>query len=230
MNTTAVPMVTAWSYSRYTDYMKCPLYFKEKHLTRSFKDEGSAAMQRGSTIHKEAEDYTTGKLKKLPASLAHFKDQFAELRAMKPMVEQNWGFKNDWSWIGRPGWFGDDVWLRVKADVFAHYDDDTADLIDHKTGRKYETNMDQVNLFSASAFMRLPTLKHVTTRLWYLDIADHSQNEETFEMTAAEAALVRKDWDKKVRPMFNDRKFAPKPNAGCGRCPVSRSNGGSCKF
>jgi len=223
-------LVNAWSYSRYSDYSKCPLYFKEKHITKSFVDAGSPAMQRGGVIHKEAEDYTNGALKKLPDSLKNFAKQFAELRKLSPQVEQCWGFKNDWSWIGRPGWFGEDVQLRVKADVFVHYDDDTADLIDHKTGKKYDVNQEQVDLFSASAFMRLPTLKHVTTRLWYLDIADHTQNEETFEMTAAEAALVRKDWDKKIKPMFADRKFAPKPNGGCGRCPVSKSNGGTCKF
>jgi len=224
------PLVTAWSYTRYADYTRCPLYFKLNYLDKTIKFEGSPAMRRGSNIHKEAEDFTLGRTKKLPDSLKNFKTQFAELKALKPMVEQNWGFQKEWSWIGRPGWFGDDVWLRVKADVFAHYDDDTADLIDHKTGRKYGVNMEQVELFGATAFMRLPTLKHVNIRLWYLDIADPSQNEELVEMTAAEAVLIRKDWDKKVKPMFADRRFAPKPNDKCRWCPASNANGGVCKF
>ena len=224
------PLVTAWSYTRYADYTRCPLFFKLKHLDKSLKDDGNAAMRRGGDIHKEAEDYTIGKIKKLPESLKNFKDKFNELKALKPMVEQNWGFKADWAWTGRPGWFGDDVWLRVKADAFAHYDDDTADLIDHKTGKKYGSNMDQIELFGASAFMRLPNLKHVTIRLWYLDIADPLESEDTFEMTALEGAAIRKDWDKKVRPMFNDRRFAPKPNDKCRYCPASRQNGGVCKF
>ena len=223
-------IVTAWSYSRYSDYERCPLFFKLKYIDRAIKDEGSPAMQRGNTIHKEAEDFTTGKLKKLPDSLANFKEQFHELKKLSPMVEQNWGFKRDWSWTGRRDWFGDDVWLRVKADAFVHYEDDTADLIDHKTGRKYGTNIDQVELFSATAFMRLPTLKHVTTRLWYLDIDDVVESEDTFEMTAEEAAAVRKKWDKKIQPMFNDRRFAPKPNDKCRWCPASKAKGGVCKF
>lgn len=219
-------LVTAWSYTRYADYVRCPLFFKLKHLDKSLKDDGNAAMQRGGDIHKEAEDYTIGKIKKLPGSLEKFKDQFNELKSLKPMVEQNWGFRNDWSWTGRSDWFGSEVWLRVKADAFAFYEDNTADLIDHKTGKKYGTNVDQIELFGASAFMRIPTLTNVTIRLWYLDIGD----EETFEMTAAEATSIRKNWDKKIKPMFNDRHFAPKPNEKCRYCPASKQNGGECKF
>lgn len=222
--------LTAWSYSRYSDYMRCPLYFKLNYLDKSIQGQSSAAMDRGTKIHKLAEDYALGKLKKLPDELKNFKDQFAQLKTMKPMVEQNWGFKNDWAWTGKPGWFGDDVWLRVKMDVAIEYDDNTGEVIDHKTGRKYGVNMEQVELFGAAAFMRLPNLTHVTTRLWYLDIADKDEQEEVFEMTAAEAVLIRRDWDKKVRPMFNDRRFAPKPNDKCRYCPASNANGGVCKF
>src|ERR1019366_3414696 len=97
------------------------------------------------------------------------------------------------------------------------YEDKTGEVVDHKTGKKYGTNMEQVELFGSVAFMRLPHLTDVTIRLWYLDIADPKENEETFEMTAAEAVTIRKDWEKKVRPMFNDKRFAPKANQWCGR-------------
>jgi hypothetical protein len=199
-------------------------------LDRTLQDEGSAAMRRGGDIHKLAESYTLGRLRKFPPELNNFKKEFVHLKTLHPMVEQNWGFRSDWSWTGRPGWFGDDVWLRVKADAFALYDDDTADLIDHKTGRKYATNDEQVNLFGAVAFMRIPALKRVRIRLWYLDVADPKEKEVLVEMTAREATTVRKDWDKKIKPMFNDRRFAPKPNDKCKWCPASNANGGVCKF
>lgn len=222
--------LTAWSYSRYSDYKRCPLYFKLKYLDKSIKDTGSAAMNRGGDIHKLAENYTLGKLKKLPDELKNFKDEFAQLKGLKPLVEQEWGFNSNWGWTGRPGWFGDDVWLRVKMDVAIVYEDTTGEVIDHKTGRKYGVNEEQVDLFGAAAFTRFPQLTHVTTRLWYLDIADKAEQEEVFEMTAAEGALIRKDWTKKVRPMFNDKRFAPKPNDKCKWCPASNANGGVCEF
>jgi PD-(D/E)XK nuclease superfamily len=224
------PVLTAWSYSRYADYERCPLFFKLKYLDKTLVDEGSAAMQRGSVIHKEAEDYTNGKLKKLPDNLKNFKAEFAQLRTMNPLVEQTWGFRKDWSWNGRDSWFGDEVWLRVKMDVHVVYDDNTGEVIDHKTGRKYGTNEEQVELFGAVAFMRTPTLTSVKIRLWYLDIADPTQNEEEFDMSAKEAIAVRKKWDKKVIPMFNDRRFAPKPNDKCRYCPASKAKGGVCVY
>jgi hypothetical protein len=219
--------VTAWSWSRWSDYDQCPAKFKYKHLDR-LPDPGSAAMQRGNTIHKMAEDYVVGKLKTLPVELKHFKAEFAQLHELKPMVEQAWGFTKEWKHTGRNGWFGDDVWFRSKADVFTVYEDDTADLIDHKTGRKYESNKMQVELFSLPGFMRLPTLKHITTRLWYLDQPE--DNEVIAEYTAKDAELIKKDWTKRVIPMFVDKKFAPKPNDKCRWCPFSKAKQGPCKF
>lgn len=224
------PILLAWSYSRYSDYQRCPLFFKLKYLDKSLVDEGSAAMQRGTDIHKMAELYTLGKIKKLPKELVNFKDEFAQLKTLSPLVEQLWGFKNDWSWSGRQGWFGDDIWLRAKADVALTYDDTTGEVIDHKTGRKYGSNEEQVGLMSVATFRRFPELTRLTARLWYLDVADKDEKEEIFEYTAAELLLIQRDWDKKVRPMFNDRRFAPKPNQWCGRCPASKAKGGVCQF
>lgn len=223
----SLPLVTAWSYSRYADYDQCPAKFKFKHLDK-LPDPGSSAMQRGNAIHKLAEDYTLGKIKALPPELKHFAAEFKQLKALSPMVEQAWGFKRDWAHTGRPGWFGDDVWFRAKADVIVTYDDAMGDLIDHKTGKKYQTNEDQVELFALAGFKRFPHLTHITTRLWYLDQAE--DNEVVREYTVKDAAAIQKDWDKRVVPMFVDRKFPPKPNDKCHWCSFSKAKGGPCKF
>lgn len=224
---TAANAVKAWSYSRWADYDQCPAKFKYKHLDR-LPDPGSPAMARGNTIHTLAEDFTTGKIKTLPKELVNFKAQFAHLKKLNPQVEQQWGFRADWSFTGRSGWFGDDVWFRAKADAMVVYEDDTGDIIDHKTGKKYETNEKQVRLFALAGFKRYPQLKEITTRLWYLD--QPTDNEVILEYTAADAKLIQKDWDKWTQPMFNDRKFPPKPNDKCHWCPFRKAAGGPCKF
>lgn len=228
------PLVTAWSYSRWADYEQCPLRFKFKHIDRLF-DPGGPAMERGTVIHKMAENHVAAPATRagraVPPELRHFAKQFAELRELKPLVEQNWGFKNDWSWIGRSGWFGDDVWFRAKADVATVYEDHTADVIDHKTGRKYGSNEEQVGLMALAVFKRFAGVQHVTARLWYLDIDPaKEENELIFEYTAKDAAAIQKDWTKRVVPMFLDRKFPPRPNDKCHWCAFSRNSGGPCKF
>jgi hypothetical protein len=219
--------VTAWSYSRYADYKLCPFKFKCKHIDR-IKDQGSAAMDRGSAIHKEGEVFlsTPGK-RAVPASYKAFQSQMLELKALKPVVEQQWGFTQQWT---PTGWFGNDTWLRIVLDAGVRYEDNTADVIDFKTGKKYATNEEQVELFSTAPFMKWPDTTHVTTRLWYLDVPDKDENEVIREYTRRDYDLIRKDWTKRVVPMFNDTKFAPRPNDKCKWCSYRKEAGGPCKF
>lgn len=229
LNPATLPKLTAWSYSRYNDYQTCPMRFAYKHLLR-IKEPGSPAMERGSAIHKEAEQYVTAarKPRSVPPSLANFAQQFEELRKMGNVrVEQQWGFRQDWT---ETGWFDRDVWVRNVLDVCVLYDDHTADVIDHKTGKKYVTNEDQMQLFALVTFRKFPDVTDVTTRLWYLDLPDREGNEVVMEYARREADSIQRDWEKKVKPMFVDRRFPPRPNPKCRWCFLSKDKGGPCKF
>jgi hypothetical protein len=222
-----LPLVLAWSYSRYSDYKQCPAKFMYKHLMK-LPDPGSAAMQRGNDIHKAAEDYIRGKGKLTP-DLVGVKPQLEFLRKSQAVPEENWGFKADWAWINRPGWFGDDVWFRAKTDVRLLYEDDTLLIIDWKTGKKYFTNEEQIGLFGLAGYRRFPNVTEVDARLYYTD-ADPKDNEVQFVFKRKELEALQKDWTKRVIPMFRDRRFAPTPNDKCGWCPFSQAKGGPCKF
>lgn len=231
--------ITAWSYSRYADYKQCPYRFKLKFIDK-VPMAASPHMDRGSAIHKEGEVFLTPKpgkrAGKVPDSYAHFKDEMQQLSKLKPLVEQQWGFTREWS---PTGWFGRDTWLRIVCDVVVKYDDNTVDLIDFKTGRKYDTNEEQVELFSSGAFMMWPEVELVQTRLWYLD---QPKDNEVLRTYARDTGVViddepiksfgeiRKEWEAKVVPMFKDKRFAPTPNDKCRWCDFSKAKGGPCKF
>jgi PD-(D/E)XK nuclease superfamily len=225
--------VTAWSYSRYADYKQCPLMFKLKHIDR-IKPPGSAAMDRGSDIHKLGENYLKApKAGKVPPEYRYFADEMKQLHGLKPRVELQLGFSERWEPATRNGndpygWFAKDTWLRIVCDVDVRYEDFTADIIDFKTGKKYDTNEEQVELFSAAPFMEDPKITHVTTRLWYLD--QPKDNEVVREYTHKDFLAIKKDWTKRVQPMFNDKRFAPKPNRNCGWCHFRKDNGGPCRY
>lgn len=226
--------VTSWSYSRYADYKRCPLYFKKKHVDKDPRTKSSSpAMARGSDVHKKGEVYLGTPKAKLPPEYVHFKDEMAQLRGLDPLVEQQWGFTADWKpATATPrdpeGWFAPDTWLRIVTDVTVVYDDNTADIIDFKTGKMYGTNQDQMDLFSCGPFMKFPNVNHVTTRLWYLDIPDPTgtgANAVVQEFTRKDFDKIRKRWDKAIVPMFNDVKFAPTPNEKCKWCEITE-----CRF
>lgn len=223
----SLPQVTAWSYSRYSDYKQCPAKFKYKHLMR-LPDPGTPAMDRGNQIHKLAEDVIRAKID-VPPELAGVKDELEFLRDMMATPEESWGFTKSWNWIGRPGWFGDDVWFRAKTDVRLLYDDDELLLIDWKTGKKYFSNEEQIELFALAGLRRFPHATSVDTRLYYTD-APPDDNEIRRVYTPKELEAVQRTWTKNVVPMFRDRKFAPTPNDKCGWCPYSKAKGGPCQF
>lgn len=221
------PKLDAWSYSRYADYRQCPMRFAYKHLLKQ-REEAGPAMARGRDIHKIAENALILPAKgkwKCPPELKHFEDEFRQLRDMNPTVEQQWGFRNDWT---PTGWFGSDVWCRVVLDAVVVYDDDTAVVIDHKTGKKYATNEDQMQLFALATFKKFPNVTEVSTRLWYLD--QPVDNEVEIIYQKKDEAKIQKAWEKAIQPMFADRKFPPRPNDKCKWCFLSKSKGGPCKY
>lgn len=223
----ALPPVTAWSYSRYADYKQCPARFKYKHLMK-LPDPGNAATERGNQIHKMAEDFIRGKID-FPGELETVRAELEYCKDNMAVPEENWGFKKDWSWIGRPNWFGDDVWFRAKTDVRLLYDDDTLLLIDWKTGKKYFSNEEQIELFALAGYRRFPIVTEVDARLLYTDQpADDNEIQRVY--TPKDMDAIQKDWTKRVKPMFNDRRFAPTPNDKCHWCPFSKAKGGPCQF
>lgn len=230
--------VTSWSFSRYSQYKKCPAFFAYKNLDK-LAEPGNAAMERGGAIGKMAEDYVLGKLKTLPTELALFKEEFKALKAQKnKFVEENWTWTQNWAaeteWND---WNG--AWLRAKIDAgYIIAEQSVAVIIDHKTGRFNLNNqaeyLEQLELYALSALVKFPDAKIASPRLWYLDAGliypDGSADQPELEYTQADVPKLKKVWLARVVPLFKDRQFKPKPNSGCQWCHYRKSNNGPCKY
>lgn len=129
--------VTAWSYSRLSKYEECPAAFKYQFIDKlvSYDDPRmqSPQAQRGDRIHKAAEALLTGVGD--PSALAEakkindFEAVFKQLVEARPLVEQEWGFREN---MTATGWFSRDVWYRSKLDVLVLWPDHTASVVDWK--------------------------------------------------------------------------------------------------
>lgn len=217
--------ITAWSYSRWALHEQCPLKYKLKHIDK-VPEPGSAAMERGDKIHKGTAAYLDGKAPELPAEAAkHFGGFIAELKAFPDkVVEQQMGFTSG----GAPtGWFGSDTWLRVIWDAGVLYEDLTGEVIDWKTGKKYGSNQDQMELFALSFFWKYKPATHVSTRLVYLD----SGEEQFAEFSkAADFDRLSRSWTRRGHELLGAEHFPPRPNDKCKWCAYARSAGGQCRF
>jgi hypothetical protein len=219
--------VTAWSYSRWSDHAKCAALYKYKYIEKLPEAE-SEALERGSAVHLQIAQYLRGDLPPNDpiAGWTYFEALYRELRDMDPSIEQEWGFTDRWT---PTGWFADDTWFRSKLDCFLPYDDDTADIIDFKTGKpRPETSM-QAELYAVSAFRKRKNLQAVTVRFWYVDLEQEGK-EVVYRFNREMAGEIIAKWTKRAEKVLMDKIFAPNPAYHCNWCAYSKKKGGPCKY
>lgn len=225
----------AWSYSRLADYETCPARFAYKYIIKIPEAENEAFV-RGNRVHKLAQDYVEGTIPEaMPPDLARFGDLFRLMRSDTEgaFIEQQWAFTDRWEVTG---WFAKPpkaAWVRNIIDYGVNHGDGHATLVDFKTGKKYDTNREQVEQFGMSALLRFPDVNTVDTRLWYLDSGDEvksgtGKNDLPF-ITRKELPALKAKWKQRAEPMFADRIFAPRKNQKCRWCPFSQYAGGPCR-
>jgi hypothetical protein len=197
------------------------------------KEEESPAMARGSEVHTLADYYVKYDLK-IPEPLKGFSKEFRKLRELNKTLstfftERQFALTKEWK---PTGWFDRDVYVRFIVDV-GYINKGRADIIDHKTGKIYETNEDQMELFAATFYhyhKRREKIEEVSTHLWYLDFPEDPRRIVTRKYDPADLEKSTKAWDKRAQPMLKDKTFAPRPGNYCRWCSFSASKGGPCKY
>jgi CRISPR/Cas system-associated exonuclease Cas4 (RecB family) len=236
--------ITAWSFSRYYTYKQCPLKAKLKFIDK-IPEPGNAAMDRGNAIHKMAEDYINGGISRIPKELSAFTTLFKQLRVRHSKkldtisVEETWAFTKNWQETTWNDWAN--CWLRVKTDC-AHLenpDSNTIHVYDWKSGKfredMNEDYVEQLELSALAALKRFDYVENVNVKLKYLDAdVTFPLEDSPIVFTRADEAKLLKTWTARIKPMLNDRMFAPRPNDKCKWCHFRKSNsangGGQCKF
>lgn len=231
-----IKSISSWSFSRYNAYKICPAQAKYKFIDK-LKEPGSVAMERGAAIHKLAEDYVKGKLRKLPEELSSFSAEFKHLRSQSAKyIEESWAWMQDWTPTSTMDWNG--AWLRVKLDAaYINTEHNVLVVIDHKTGKysdyKRAEYEEQLQLYGLAGLKQFPTVGAVSPRLWYLDhgVIHPNPEKEELEYRRADEAYLDKLWRAKVKPMLTDTKWAPTPSErACKYCHFRKENGGPCKY
>jgi hypothetical protein len=190
-------------------------------------------MDRGSAIHKVAEDFVTApgaKAPKLPVELAYYGPEFKLARKGKPIAEQEWSFTRSWA---PTGWFSKDAWCRIKTDLVfwrkaeKKGGDDQLVIVDHKTGKRRDEHVTQLSLYALGGFLKFDSIDKISAEVWYLD-QGKPITEAAFER--AQLPELINDWEHKTKAMLNDTCFAPRPGNGCRWCHFKKANGGPCQY
>lgn len=233
--------ITSWSFSRYQLWKQCPLKARLKFIDR-LPEPGSAAMDRGSEIHKGIEDYIKGLITRVNKDWNPklFGVLLKDIKSKRKRdiesvtVEDTWAFRADWSETTFDDW--NNCWLRVKVDcsvVGGTEDNVVIDIYDWKTGR-YRPNDEmsyamQLDLYALGALTLYRDIKEVAVKPQLIYIDEGVQHSPA-TYTKTDLPRLRKEWEARVKPMLADMKFAPKPNNLCRFCHYRAGNGGPCKF
>lgn len=244
MSLKPVKQFTSWSFSRYGDYKQCPLKAKLKHLDK-INEPPNAAMERGTLIHKLAEDYIKGAGRALPPELKLLSDELKALRKLyakktplKMVVEDNWAFTRDWEETEWNNWAA--CWVRIKLDC-AHFSaEGELTVTDWKTGRFREEDLasylEQLELYALSAMLIDDRVLSVRPRLAYTDEGRFfPAPDEPISYTREDIPRLKKLWGARTKAMFADTSFKPTPNSKCrwcwyGQSKKSAGGPGLCKY
>jgi CRISPR/Cas system-associated exonuclease Cas4 (RecB family) len=228
------------SFSRLKDYERCPyMLWLKAGERRSTEHVDTSAMDRGTEIHQECEDYTLGK-HELTKNMYKFGEYFQDLRqeylAGNVLVEEEWGFDVDWQ---PTGWWDKDVKVRMKLDNFRviardENNNPVAGIpTDYKTGKKFGNEVghnQQGVIYAIGSFLKMPTLEYADVEFLYLD---HGLKSKPKRYTREKAMKLLPSWQARFDKLFNDREFRPKANKiNCKYCAFSpnEKGDGSCPW
>jgi len=222
--------VRAWSYSALKVFEECP-YRTFLSRVKKIKEPSSPAADRGTQIHQEAEDYVNGTLGEFPSNLEKFKDDFKTLRALfaeaKVELEGDWAFTEEWEICG---WMESRTWARIKLDALVREDEQSARVIDYKTGKKWGNEIghsQQALLYAIATFVRYPSIEFVQTELWYLDKGETTV--KTF--TRAEATQFLPGFHARATRMTSEFDFEPSPSkSACRWCSYRKGDNPECEW
>lgn len=222
--------VATWSYSALKTFEECP-YRTYIARVKKIPEPSSPAADRGSAIHKLAEDYVKGEIGELPVELKRFEKNFLELREgfanAAVELEGEWGFSIDWEPVG---WMVPQTWARIKLDAIYHQDETCARVIDYKTGKKFGNEIphaQQCLLYAIATFFRYPMLELVQTELWYLDKGETTVR----QFNRNEAMQFAPGFHRRAIGMTTCEDFSPKPSKdSCRWCPYGKGEHPECRW
>lgn len=223
-------LINQWSLSRLTMWEACARKAKYKVIDKLPEPFSGPAADRGIAVHAGLEGYLKGDSPQMPKevkpTLAMF---YAQLRDRQPLVEHRVGFTRKWE---ETEFFSKTVWGRMVFDTIG-YDEPsfTVEINDHKTGKVYpEKHKNQLQLYSASAFILFPDAKCAVARNIYTDIGPSATLDYKMERGSDDAKITIQKIEARVAKMEADTVFSANPGPGCKWCHYRKSNDGPCSF
>jgi hypothetical protein len=225
------PKQKAWSISAVRSHATCPLKFRFIRIDRLPEPEQPGGpLERGKRIHSELAEYLLNGCWSPDATpLPDWEVTLTKMVMEGFQPEQQVAFTATW---GQCGWYAPDVRARFIFDgiVPPHAGNDwTVNVVDWKTGRKYDTHIMDARLYALAALKMFPEAKRADVRFLYVDRSPNSGGIAYACERKVEAELER-EADLFNHEFLNDTFYPARPGTHCRWCYQSKSAGGLCAF
>lgn len=220
---TQIPIVVkSTSFSRASDFERCPLMFKYRHVDKILSPapelpEGEEhPMDRGSRIHKLCEDYIQNPLLKMPPEIATHAKLLDALRAgyKRGKVDVEIGLAFDEHWAPSAGDDFEHTRYRAIIDVAVTVSDSRIYLIDWKTGKKKGNEIkhhQQLMEYACAAQIYDSEIEIFDVAIAYIDLPPgENMMQRTF--TKTEVIKAFPDMKKRHEKVLGATIFPPTPS------------------
>ena len=210
-----------WSYSGLKDYTNCPRQYYEVKVAKNFVKKPTQQMLYGSAVHKALEDYV-GERKPLQKNYERYQpmlDALLEIEGQR-FPEYRMALNAD---LQPCSFGGADYWVRGIVDLLI-VDDDTAHIVDYKTGSAKYPDVKQLKLMSLMTYAHFPEVQHIKAGLLF--VAHNTFIDETYHRDDSEH--LWKDFLpdlERLKLSHESDKWPENPTPLCGWCPVT-----TCQF
>ncbi len=231
--------LTSWSYSVYSQYLKCPLSVCFDKIKRiRIVEPPNPAFEKGNRVHKGAETYIGAAGRKEPVCIPELSavkvvERLKLFRKIKAKTELDWAFTRKWTVTQWNNW--NDCWLRIKTDVCAEHpktDPVLIQITDWKTGKIYDDHKQQRSLYALGGLqlVELGVLANGSKDVKL--VAEHvytdTNTTATEEYTMKDLKPLKRQWMARIKQMMEDTRYPAKPGFHCRYCKFRKSAGGPC--
>jgi len=203
--------LVVWSISKWRDFESCRAMFKAKHITKTWVDAPSPALENGRRVHKAFEEAVKYGVQ-LPPEFVSFEPALEVFEGRRDVLtEYKFGLTRD---MTHCEFFAEDVWIRGALDLFVAKRDNPL-FIDYKTGRRKQEHESDCEFYGAavSAAYRFP---RIVGQYWYVD-----DPKQSFARVVDDGAPIMERWAAlfdAAQGMIDQDKMPPDPGPQCRWC------------
>lgn len=210
-----------WSFSSLKQYVNCPKQYHETKVLKSYPQKITTQMLYGTEVHKALEEYARDQVP-LAKNYDKFKplvDTLLEIPGER-YIEYQMALTSD----KLPCEFtSPDYWVRGIADLLI-VDNDTAFIVDYKTGSNKYPDTKQLKLMALMVFSHFPKVRHAKSGLLF--VAHNTFVNEDY--AANKSSLYWESFESDIKRMetsYETDWWPVNPSPLCKWCPVT-----SCEF